>query len=71
MTAATRKPPDLLYQLKFGEEAQFCRVDEDQEDMDRFNALMLMAIERGKPLTRAECHAARNFDDVIGTGVVV
>ena len=71
MTAATRKPPDLLYQLKFGEEAEFCDIDASSEDMEKFENLMLMAIERGTPLTRAECHAARNFDYVIGTGDVV
>jgi len=71
MTAATRKPPDLLYRLKFGEEAEFCDIDASSDDMEKFDNLMLMAIERGKPLTRAECHAARNFDDVIGTGMVV
>ncbi|MDD9800040.1 MAG: hypothetical protein OXU29_06225 [Gammaproteobacteria bacterium] len=71
MTDTVQKQPCLLYQLKFGEEAEFCRIDEEQEDVDKFNALMLMAIERGTPLTRAECHAARNFDYFIGTGVVV
>ena len=71
MTAAAHKPPDLLYRLKFGEAAEFCDIDASSDDMEKFDNLMLMAIERGTPLTRAECHAARNFDDVIGTGVVV
>ncbi|MCY4244597.1 MAG: hypothetical protein OXU29_07345 [Gammaproteobacteria bacterium] len=71
MTAAAKMLPDVRYRLKFGERAQFCDIDASREDMEKFENLMLMAIERGTPLTRAECHAARNFDYVIGTGDVV
>jgi len=71
MTAAAHKPPSLLYRLKFGEAAEFCTTDLTLERWEKFESLMLMAIERGKPLTRAECHAAHNLDYFIGTGMVV
>jgi len=65
------KAPVSIYRRKFREEPSFCMLDVTHEMWEEFERLMLMAIERGKPLTRAECHAVHNFDDYIGSGAVV
>lgn len=60
----------ILYRQKFREYPTFCSVDATQQMYEEFERLVRKAVERGTPLTRAEVHAFRNFDD-LPPGVVV
>lgn len=64
MLEHVEKPPRLLYRLRFRGEPDppFITYEATREAHAEFDRLMLMAVERGKPLTKAECHAAHNLD---------
>lgn len=46
------------YTERFGERPDFFTFDAPQDAWVRFAALMRKALERGKPLTAAECKSA-------------
>jgi len=53
-----RLPTWMVYEHKFGEEPKFHSFHASPKTLEKFDALMRMAIERGKPLTDAEVEAA-------------
>jgi len=50
--------PSIAYGKKFGKKPDFHYFHAPPEAMEKFDDLMRMAIERGKPLTPAEVEAA-------------
>lgn len=57
--------PWKAYEVKFGEEPDFRYFHTPREALEEFDRLMLMAIERGTPLTEAEVDAARPPDPLL------
>ncbi|MDD9800261.1 MAG: hypothetical protein OXU29_07350 [Gammaproteobacteria bacterium] len=53
-----RLAPSIAYSKKFGYVPAFHYFLAPREALEKFDALMRMAIERGKPLTDAEVEAA-------------
>ena len=50
--------PSIAYEKKFGKNPDFHYFHAPPEAMEKFDDLMRMALERGKPLTDAEVEAA-------------
>lgn len=60
----------ILYRQKFRHNPVFWSVDAPEHMYEEFERLVRKAVERGTPLTRAEVHAFRNFDDLPPGAVV-
>jgi len=53
-----RLPTWIVYEKKFGDVPAFHYFLASPKTLEKFDALMRMAIERGKPLTQAEVDSA-------------
>ena len=53
-----QRPTEIVYERTFGSLPAFHYFLAPREALEKFDALMRMAIERGKPLTDAEVEAA-------------
>jgi len=53
-----RLAPSIAYSKKFGYVPAFHHFHASRKTLEKFDALMRMAIERGKPLTQAEVDSA-------------
>ncbi|MDD9815698.1 MAG: hypothetical protein OXU31_06985 [Gammaproteobacteria bacterium] len=50
--------PSIVYERKFGKNPDFHYLHASPKTLEKFDALMRMAIERGTPLTQAEVDSA-------------